>query len=129
MVYNFAMVYIMVYIKMLTKWADLWHFLSKGERTTTFGITGRTTTERERSPEHWEPKYKDIARERLEQLERLEEIGKINPRGENFKPLEVLEQPENNAIVCNTVQEAFKKFLESKSHLSGYKCWINFFNS
>lgn len=64
-------------------------------------------------------KYKDIARERLEQLERLEEIGKINPRGENFKPLEVLEQPENNAIICNTVQEAFKKFLESKSHLSG----------
>lgn len=59
-----------------------------------------------------ETRYKDIAKERLE------EQGKINPYGKNFNPLEILKKDESKKYEIHTVQDALKKFLESKKHLS-----------
>lgn len=63
-------------------------------------------------------KYKDLAKEMLERLDRLESEGKINPRSSNFKPLKILEQFEKENLQCKTVQEAYKLFVKSKAQLS-----------
>jgi site-specific recombinase XerD len=64
-------------------------------------------------------RFKDIAEERKERLDRLEEQGKINPFGNNFKPLKILKSQESKRYDIHTVEDALKKFLETKKHLSG----------
>lgn len=62
---------------------------------------------------------KDVAEDYLDKLEKLEENGRINPHSDNFKPRKILEQfEEQEKLQCNTVQDCFDAFLDSKKHLS-----------
>jgi integrase len=62
-------------------------------------------------------RYKKRAQELLDELHRLEEIGKINPYMPSFNPLDVI-QGVDDGMEVNTVRDSLNLFLNSKSHLS-----------
>lgn len=64
-------------------------------------------------------RYKDKANQALEDLEKLEEAGNIDPFREGFNPRKILDELNSGrALEIYTVREAADYFYKKKSHLS-----------
>lgn len=64
-------------------------------------------------------KHKDVAQQMLKQLNKLEELGKIDPAVPNFDPVKIIQKANKpDKRYCNTVREAADKFYQAKSYRS-----------
>lgn len=93
----------MAYLKKRGRyWYVRYHYVENGKRKTIAKSLGT--------------RYKDRAQKMINELERKEELGLIDPKSESFNPADILKP--DKQIEYSTVRKAVDEFLDSKSHLS-----------